>query len=473
MKQLIVLICSLTSTMVSHAQNGIIGSWKGSAAVMGQQMKAVFHLKEVNGQLSATFDSPDQSAFDLECGKVSLVNDSLFIEVKSIHGTYIGKWDGKDKIVGRLQQGMARFQLDLERTTQTAAPKPKPQTPQPPFNYVIEEVGYENTKQQVHLAGTFTKPNGNGKFPVVLMITGSGPQDRDETIGQHKPFWVIADRLAKQGIAVLRVDDRGTGKSTGDFSTASSEDFATDVMAGIDYLKSRPDIDTKHIGLIGHSEGGMIAPYVAARSKDIAFIVSLAGPAAGGQAANDFQNMLPLQKAGIPQVHIDSFLILHHALVNAAVNSSQDQDFKTAIGHVFQDWKKRQSPSTLQTLIKGADEQVIASFYGSYGAFRNSWWHFFMTYKPWADIAKLRCAVLALNGEKDEQVESSTNLAAFESALKKSRSKQYKTMEVVGVNHLFQHCKQCGSIKEYLSLEETFDEATLATIVNWIKEVTK
>ena len=472
MKKLLILLACIVCIASANAQKDIIGTWKGTADVMGQKLKAVFHLTKENGVYAATFDSPDQGALGLECGKVSLINDSLSIEVKAIKGLYVGKWNRNDDIAGSLKQGGYEFALNLQRSTDAAA-ETKPQTPKPPFNYTIENVEYENKEQQVHLGATLTKPNGNNKFPVVIMITGSGPQDRDETIGLHKPFWVIADYLTKQGIAVLRVDDRGRGKSTGNFAKSSSADFATDVMAGIDYLKTRNDIDFKHIGLMGHSEGGVIAPYVAARSKDVSFIVTLAGPAVGGKATNDYQNILPLLKSGIDKVYIDSFLSLHHALTDAAINIKDDQAYKEAIKTRFIDWKNLQSEETFGTLIKGTDDQIIKAFQKNYADFRNSWWQFFLTYEPTTDIEKLSCAVLVLNGEKDEQVESKPNLSAFENALKNSHTKKYKVIEVPGVNHLFQHCKECGSIQEYLALDETFDTATLKLIADWINETVK
>jgi hypothetical protein len=456
----------------ASAQKDIVGNWKGIAEVMGQKLKAIFHIKKESEQYIATFDSPDQAALGLECGKISLINDSLFIEIKSIKGFYIGKWNKNDEIIGSLHQGAYEFTLNLQRSADGEVAS-KSQTPKPPFNYAIEEVEYDNKVQQVRLGATLTKPNGNGKFPVVIMITGSGQQDRDESIGLHKPFWVIADYLTKQGIAVLRVDDRGRGKSTGNFAQSSSADFATDVIAGIDYLKSRNDIDVKHIGLIGHSEGGIIAPYVASRNKDINFIVTLAGPIIGGKATNDFQNILPMKNAGIEQIYLDSFLTLHHALVSASVNIKEDSIFKATVKNIYFNWKNIQSAQTLQTLVKGTDEQVIKTFQKNYTAFRNSWWKFFLTYEPATDVEKLSCSVLVLNGEKDEQVESKPNITLFEKSLKKGKNKNYKIVEVPGVNHLFQHCKKCGSVQEYLTLEETFDAATLTTISNWINENVK
>lgn len=469
MKKTIILFFTIFCLSAIQAQNDIVGNWKGTADVMGQKLNSVFHFTKNNESYNATFDSPDQHAFGLECGKVFFANDSLFVDIKAIKGSYVGKMKANE-IVGYIQQGTYKFTLTLQKTL--AEDVAKPQTPKPPFAYISEDVEYENKTQQVHLGGTLTKPSGNGKFAAVILITGSGQQDRDESIGLHKPFLVIADYLTKQGIAVLRVDDRGRGKSTGNFAQSSSADFATDVMAAIDFLKARNDIDINHIGLLGHSEGGVIAPYVAARSKDVNFVVSLAGPAIGGKATNDYQNILPLQNQGIAKEYIDSFLSLHHVLVNDAITMNADSSFKQAIKKTFLDWKERQFPETTNTLFKGTDEQVIKSLQKNYGDFRNPWWRFLLTYEPATDIEKLSCPILAVNGSKDEQVESTSNLAAFEKALKKSKSKNYKTIDLPGLNHLFQHCKTCN-LEEYFTLDETIDPATLNIIANWIKDVTK
>ena len=221
-----------------------------------------------------------------------------------------------------------------------------------------------------HLQNQFLSPKesaNNKKYPAVLLITGSGKQDRDENIFDHKPFAVIADYLTKRGIAVLRVDDRGMGQTTGDFDTSSSEDFAKDVEAGIKYLQSREDVDSKHIGLIGHSEGGMIAPMVAARDKDVAFIVMLAGTAVPGAAINDYQNVLPLEKIGFNKDIIQKFLDLHHALSDAATSAVNEDDYKNEVSKIYYDWKKKQSPETINALIKATDEQTVSSLQNKYG----------------------------------------------------------------------------------------------------------
>jgi pimeloyl-ACP methyl ester carboxylesterase len=467
-KHLFIITLLFVSTQLTAQE--ITGDWQGQIPVNGKNLRLIFHIRSSNGQYSSTFDSPDQYALGLRCDKTVMKNDSLLIDIAMLQGGFYGKWDGKDVIVGNVQQGSTLMHTVLQRTTE-APPPTKPQTPKPPFNYFSEEVGYENNTQQVHLAGTFTRPNGAGRFPVILMITGSGAQDRDESIGLHKSFWVIADHLAKQGIAVLRVDDRGMGKSSGNFMRSSSADFATDVMAGIDYLKTRMDVDTTRMGLLGHSEGGMIAIYTAARRKDVAFIVSLAGPATSGAAINDFQNVLPLIDAGASQTMIDRFLDLHHAIRSSALSASDDAGYLAAVRQDFLNWKSKQDAATLQTLITGSDEAAIAAEQKAYAGFRSPWWRFFLTYDPVPDITKLTIPVLALNGGKDAQVEPKANLAAWGDALKKSGSPKFKTMEIEGLNHLFQHCIKCGSVEEYMSLQETFDPVTLQLLTEWVQEV--
>ena len=381
-----------------------------------------------------------------------------------------------DSITGEWHQGKGILPLNLKRTDASATFNEikRPQTPKPPFNYYSTDVEYDNADKTIHFGATFTKPDNNvdKKYPVVILITGSGKQDRDENIFEHKPFFVIADYLAKHGVAVLRVDDRGMGITTGNYATSTSADFANDVEAGISYLRSRKDIDLKKIGLIGHSEGGLIAPMVAARNKNVAFIVVLAGPGAGGAAANDYQNILPLLQGGVNGDDIKKFLELHHSLRAAALNIKDDKEYNNNVSKIFFDWKMKQTATTLHSLIHGTDDIIISSLQKAYSDFRTPWWHFFLTYQPATDIQKLSIPVLALNGEKDVQVDAKINLPAIHNALQKSRSKNFKTIELPGLNHLFQHCKKC-TIEEYSELEETFSPEVLKIMGDWIQEVVK
>jgi pimeloyl-ACP methyl ester carboxylesterase len=476
MKQFIFITFFLFSFSVVFSQN-IVGNWQGSIEVNGQGIPIVFHFfNDSTGKLNGKWDSPSQNVMNLPCSDITVRADSVVIGLKVISGFYEGKFLNADSITGLWHQGQAQLPLNISRTgTETFKQPQRPQSPKPPFNYDAKDVIYFNADKSMQYGATFTKPSEpakNKKFPAVLLITGSGKQDRDENIFDHKPFAVIADYLTKRGIAVLRVDDRGMGNTTGNFDTSSSEDFAKDVEAGINYLKSRDDVDIKRIGLIGHSEGGMIAPMVAAHNKNVSFIVLLAGTGVPGAAINDYQNVLPLKTAGVSDSAIQHYLELHHALVKAATSAENPDDYKNEVSKVYYDWKKNQSPETINFLIKGTDEQVIPVLQSKYGLFHSKWWKFFLVHDPAKDLEKISIPVLALNGEKDVQVDPKINLPAIEAALKKSKSKNYKTIELPGLNHLFQHCKRC-TIDEYGELEETFSQDALKIVGDWIESVTK
>ena len=467
------IICT---SLVSIAQD-MTGSWQGLIPAGEKNIRLIFNIHKSGDEYSTTMDSPDQNAYGIKCSKTIVTNDSLVIGIDIIKGGYKGKWDGADQIQGVYSQGEGSIRINLRRLQKEEIPKSpatkiKPQTPRPPFNYISEEVMYDNVLQQIRLGATLTKPKGEGKFPVVLMITGSGPQDRDETIGMHKSFLVIADYLTNLGIAVLRVDDRGMGKSSGDFSAATSADFATDVMAGIDYLKTRKDIDTTKIGLMGHSEGGFIAPYVAARRKDVAFMVLLAGPVVGGKQTMYYQ---AVEKALPNKSENDrhAYGQLYNKMLEIALHDEAAKDIPNYVRNVYVNWKKQQPDSTLKALLQGSDEAVIKSMASGFSDLKRSWWRFFLTYDIAKDLQKIRIPVLALNGGSDEQVDPKANLAYIKQILTKNKNPQFKVYEVPGVNHLFQHCKACGSVEEYLALEETFDSGTLNMIGAWIKERVK
>ncbi len=460
----------------TFAQNPI-GTWQGNININSQQIPIVFHFyKDTTGKLTGKWDSPTQNANNLPCSNITVNADSIVIDLKIISGFYNGKFITPDSMAGTWHQGNGRLLLNLVRTSNNAAfntPK-RPQTPKPPFPYEADSITYANADNTMHYGATFTKPfdKTNKKYPAVLLITGSGKQDRDENIFDHKPFAVIADYLTKNGIAVLRVDDRGMGETTGSFDTSSSQDFAKDVECGIKYLESRKDVDVKNIGLIGHSEGGMIAPMVAAENKSVSFIIMLAGTGVQGNIINDRQNILPMKTAGVNKDIIEKFLQLHHVLIAAAMLTTTINEFKDDVPKIYYGWKKQQTEETINTLIKGTDEQAIAALENKYIIFHSKWWKFFLTHDPSKDIERLSIPVLALNGSKDIQVDPKTNLPAIENALKKSKSKNYTTRELPGLNHLFQHCKKC-TIEEYGELEETFAPEVLEIMRDWIKNVVK
>jgi hypothetical protein len=294
MKKLLISVITLCITSQLRAQD-LTGGWQGTIPAGSKNLYLVFNINKTGtNTYSSTFDSPDQKAFGIPCSKIIIKKDSLFVEIANAGITYKGLWNGKTDITGTFRQSGRDLPLNLKLML-------RPQTPKPPFDYVSEDVEYDNADKSVHYGATFTRPKGSGKYPAVIIITGSGTQDRDGTLFGHKLYAVLADFLTKNGIAVLRVDDRGAGKSTlgSDFKNITSKDFSYDVETSLNYLETRPDVNKKQLGLIGHSEGGIIAPMVAARRKDVSFIVMWGGPETGGAKLNTEQNAYVLKKLGI------------------------------------------------------------------------------------------------------------------------------------------------------------------------------
>ncbi|HVG40790.1 MAG TPA: alpha/beta hydrolase, partial [Chitinophagaceae bacterium] len=268
MKNILSILLILFCAINAHAQNPFTGDWEGKIGAI----RLILHVHEADGKLTATLDSPDQGAKGIKCDEVSINKDTITIAVKAANAGYSGILNAdKNTVTGTWKQGGQSIALDLKKGNGFNSEPAKPQTPKPPFPYLSEDVEYNNSDQSVHFGATLTIPKGSGPFPAVIIISGSGAQDRDGTMFGHKPYAVLADHLTRNGIAVLRVDDRGTGKTTlgSNFKKLTSVDFAKDVEAGISFLQSRKEIEAAKIGLAGHSEGGMIAPMVAAKNKSV------------------------------------------------------------------------------------------------------------------------------------------------------------------------------------------------------------
>jgi len=340
----------------------------------------------------------------------------------------------------------------------------RPQTPEKPYPYAEVPLQIENTAGKVTLAGTLTIPRGVGPFPGVVLISGSGPQDRDETILGHKPFLVLADDLTRRGIAVLRVDDRGVGGSSGKTMSSTSEDFTGDVLAEVDALKTRPEIDPRKIGLIGHSEGGLIAPMVASRSSDVAFIVLMAGPGLPGEQILRRQGELITRAMGGDDQALHRQQDLQRRMLDIVKAEPDPNRAAERLRAVFKesraaltDDEKKQAGDT--TAASEAQIQLAAS----------PWLRFYITYDPRTALEKVRCAVLALNGEKDLQVAPRENLDAIAGALRAGGNTRFQVRELPSLNHLFQTCRT-GSVTEYGTIEETLAPEVLKAIGDWVVE---
>lgn len=345
----------------------------------------------------------------------------------------------------------------------------RPQEPEPPYPYYEQEVFFLNEKDRVLLAGTLTLPQSKGPFPAVVLITGPGPQDRDDGMFGHKPFLVLADHLTRLGIAVLRVDDRGVGKSTGSFNEATSEDFASDALAGIEYLKTRTEIAHEKIGLLGHSEGGLVAPMVAAQSRDVAFVVMMAAPGLKGE-----QTVVGPGGADCKGGWMSDELIAENRTAQERIFAIIKQERDPGVSEtkirkeaeVFRELAARIKIEAPESEKKTA-EAVAAAIESQTSLFLSRWFRFYLMYDPGIALMKVKCPVLALNGEKDTQVPAKENLEAIREALESGGNKDYTIRMLPNVNHLFQTA-ETGAISEYEQIEETLSVVALDTVSNWI-----
>jgi pimeloyl-ACP methyl ester carboxylesterase len=428
----------------------IDGAWLGTLDTGTVKLRVVFHIANSDEGLTATLDSLDQGLNGMSTSSVTRDGASLKIEVKNVAGVFEGKIASDlSSIDGTWTQGSA-MPLVLRPVKNMVELEPKrPQNPARPYPYREEEVTYENKLQNVTLAATLTIPQGKGPFPGAVLITGSGPQDRDETLLGHKPFLILSDYLTRHGIAVLRADDRGMGQSTGVFATATTADFSTDADAGVAYLKTRSEIDPRKIGLIGHSEGGIIAPIVAARNKDVAFIVMMAGTAVPGD-----------------QVIVAQMEAIDVANGKKPEDAARDAARQREVVRLIETEKDQASleKKLRETMAGEATEAQIGM---EIRQFTSVWFRYFLTYDPAIALRKVSCPVLAINGSLDKQVLPEQNLPVIRKALQEGGNKHFEVDELPGLNHLFQTAKT-GSPAEYAQIEETMSPAALDKMANWI-----
>lgn len=461
MKNITLVLFAVFTTLTMYGQD-ITGQWNGILKVQGTQLRVVFNINKTGNCYSSTMDSPDQGAKGIPVTSTTFENSILKIEITNAAIQYEGTLDKDNAFIGTFKQGSQEFPMSLSRKAIEKEAVKRPQEPTKPYPYYSEDVTFQNTKANISLSGTLTLPKKEGYFPVVILITGSGAQNRDEELLGHKPFLVISDYLTKNGIAVLRYDDRGTAESTGEFSTATSADFATDVESAIAYLKTRKEINKKKIGLIGHSEGGIIAPMVASTSKDVAFIILLAGTGIQGD------QLLLSQQKSIGKVSGVSDKDLHNNeltnkkafdIVNKSKSLEQlNIDLTNYIKQTLIDNPDAEKPEGMSDddFVKLQVKQIA-----------NPWMQYFIKYNPTPTLEKVKCPVLALNREKDLQVPAKINLEAIEKALEKGGNKNVTTKELPNLNHLFQEC-ETGSPSEYETIEQTFSPIALSEISNWI-----
>ncbi|MCK4341768.1 MAG: alpha/beta fold hydrolase [Phycisphaerae bacterium] len=441
--------------------------WKGHVAVPGSPLDIVVVFRPVkeNDQYTAKISIPIQGAKNLDLVDVVLNESEITFTIKSVKAVFEAERDpGGKTATGHLKQHGMTFPLTMELITKEEAKNVGPerwQTPKPPFPYQQRDVTYKNPKDGTKLAGTLTIPEGEEPHPVVILITGSGPQDRDETIFGHKPFLVIADHLTRHGVAVLRVDDRGVGGSSGKTSESTTKDFANDVISGMRFLKKQLEIDARRIGLLGHSEGGIIAPLVASRSKHVACIVLLAGPGLPGHEILGMQTKALLRAVGVSEPNIKRELKAHGALLETAMSGADEEVIREKLGELLRIQLARGGSQPTAKQVAEAIEAHLPTF-------QNKWMLYFLRLDPRDALRKVKCPVLALGGSLDFQVPPEENLAEIEKALQAAGNEDVTTKELPGLNHMFQNATT-GLIVEYGMIQQTIAPEVLDEITTWLR----
>ena len=448
---------SIVVLLLFIALNGnaqIEGYWKGQIDLGVQKLEMAFDIKAAENGFSATLDVPAQGAFDIPVDEIIFQEGQLQLKMNAMGASYSGTL--KDAAIeGNFTQRGMTFPLNLAKAEKTDEQQARPQDPQPPFDYRIEEVSFTNEKEGNILTGTLTIPKGDGPFPAMVLVSGSGQQNRDEELMNHRPFWVIADYCARYGVAVLRYDDRGMGGSTGEVENATSLDFSYDAEAAFDFLSNQKHIDASCVGILGHSEGGIINFMVAARRPEVAFLVSLAGPSVNGIEVLKAQGEAIYRAQGLPEEAI------------AFTSATNNQLY----GVIERSENREEADSLLRQLVKGwgySDELTEQTV----GQLASPWMYYFLKYDPTEAIVKTNCPALLLNGSKDLQVIASQNLPGYEKIIVEYNKTNLTLCELPNLNHLFQHC-ETGSPNEYFTIDETISLEVLEMIVGFVNSLSR
>ncbi|MFD1769393.1 alpha/beta hydrolase family protein [Sphingobacterium suaedae] len=423
-------------------------SWKGHINVQQTQLPLIFHLKQNQGRWSGTLVSPAQSSGHIALDDVWVEGDSIRLTVRKLGLSFTGRRTKEATIEGVFSQGALRSTLILDRFIEKK--RLRPQTPEPPYSYDTINVQFKNKFDETRLAGTISKPKGRGVFPAVVLVTGSGPQDRDETIEGHKPFKVIADYLTKRDIVVLRYDERGVGQSDGNYTLATIGDFSKDAMAAVEFLRKRKEVDASRVGIVGHSEGGLIALLIAGQSSvKVDFIGLLAAPTIPIDSLMLLQAYEIGRASGMSRAELNRAKVINRRNFTTVKSNLNDQQAYEQIldnmSSIF--------PEPSQHQRNEFKMLVLPSY------------RYFMRIDPVPFIQKIRIPVFAAFGTRDVQVPFAPNSESLTDNLPEGTAKELKVY--TGLNHLFQHA-QSGSVNEYAELEETFDTDVLEDLGRWI-----
>jgi pimeloyl-ACP methyl ester carboxylesterase len=443
----------------AKAVSKVEGTWQGAIETGNMRMRLQLRLShDEKGQLIAALDSLDQGIQGIPASKVVEQAGELSFDLSAFGAEYNGKLTAtKNEIIGQWSQNGNLERLDFRRSDKILELR-RPQNPVKPYPYREEEVSFASADGKGTLAATLTIPQGAGPFPAALLVGGSGPNDRDETIAGHKPFLVLADFLTKKGVAVLRYDQRGIAQSTGNYAEATMENFTQDTQAAFAYLKSRKEVDAKRLGIIGHSEGGILGSLVATSSNHVNWMVLLATPATTGEKTLLRQSELVARTGGLAEEQITLSLEFDRKAY-AAVREEKDA---LALER------------KLRTLVEQSGLGAAmppAALEAQIRLMSSPWFREFLDYDPAPALGQLKCPVLAMSGDRDLQVDSTENVPLLRRAYESSGNKDFTVLEIEGVNHLFQKA-QSGSPALYGAIEETIAPEVLAALGNWVTKHT-
>jgi pimeloyl-ACP methyl ester carboxylesterase len=457
------ILCVFAAKSQQLASNYLLGDIDVKIKRIG-----IILIIETSPENKAGLYIPEQMAYNIEASDIYVDNDSISLKFKTISSELTGKIVDNE-ISGFWKQGSGKYPVNLKFITKEDAAYlnlERPQTPQPPFPYIEKEIIVENKKGDVQLGGTLTIPDTISTFPLVIMVTGSGAQDRNEEIAGHKPFMVIADYLTRNGVAVFRYDDRGVGKSTGLTTNSTTEDFMEDAVSILKYFKNYPNINPKKIGILGHSEGGTIAIMAAATyPKDIAFIISLAGVAANIKELNKKQVHDINVANGTPMDIVQILDEMQEELLNAFYKTKDQAEFRKKVIDIYDAYAKEfnEEQQKQYSINRAGANMAIMQF-------SSPWVKYFFRLDPPKYIKKIKCSVLVLNGDKDIQVDLKMNLSSFEKNINKKKAAYIEIHELEGLNHLFQQAEK-GNVDEYFRITQTIDENVLIIIKNFIEKI--
>jgi hypothetical protein len=448
------LVLGWGGALSAHAQDAFVGSWAGSLEAGGAEVRVVFHIEQAEGDdLTATMDSPDQGATGIPVSRVAVAGDDLTLEVSTINGRFEGVLSPADSTIeGTWTQAGRSFPLTLSPADASdSAPPPRPQHPEPPFPYATEEVAFRNASADITLAGTLTLPDGAGPHPAVVLVSGSGPQNRDSDVFGHKLFLVLADHLTRHGIAVLRYDERGVGASGGSYKGATSEDLARDVAAAVRFVRERPEIDAGEVGLLGMSEGGLVAPMVHTRFEPVDFLVLMAGPSVPAYELLVEQSAAIAAARGASASTVDSIRRVQRRSLEAIRTAPDSATAARRLRSILEE------QGVSQDQIQSQITQVASP-----------WFRYFLRYEPGPVLQQVDAPVLALYAGNDVQVLPDQNVEPMRAALGASPSDDVTVRVIDGLNHLFQPA-ETGLPSRYAQIETTMAPVALRAITDWVQ----